>query len=146
MTKRTLHSKKTSCPIANALDVIGDQWTLIIIRDMLFGNLHEYRDFLNSDEGISTNILSNRLKTLTSLGIIKSFPHPNDKKRKLYYLTKSGKELVYPLIEISKWSINFYSSKVETPDHIKELLINNPENLAQIVIAEIEKWEKEHVE
>lgn len=146
MTNRTIHSEKTSCPIANALDVIGDQWTLIIIRDMLFGNLHEYRDFLSSDEGISTNILANRLKTLSSLGIIKSFPHPDDKKRKLYYLTKSGKELIYPLMEISKWSINFFTSKVESPDHIKELLISNPKKLAQIVISEIENWEKQNIE
>ena len=141
MNKKTCHRDTSACPIAHALDVIGDKWTLLVIRDLLFNNLHEYKDFLNASEGISTNILAERLQKLTEFGLISSIPHPESGIRKLYYLTVTGKNLVYPMIEIARWANDSLQSVVLPPE--KEKLLGRPKDLAKQTLRQIAKWEKE---
>ena len=96
---------KKACACAVSLDLLGDRWTLILIRD-LFRGLNKFSQFLNeSSEGIASNTLVDRLKKLTALGIINFKRKESDKKVKEYYLTDKGIDL-YPLIyELQQWSI-----------------------------------------
>ena len=96
---------KKACACAVSLDLLGDRWTLILIRD-LFNGKNKFSQFLNeSSEGIASNTLVDRLKKLTANGIINFRRKESDKKIKEYYLTDKGIDL-YPLIyELKKWSI-----------------------------------------
>lgn len=144
MPKLLCHSETSPCPLAHALDIIGDRWTLLIVRDLMLRNLHEYKDILNSYEGISTNILADRLQRLMQVGLLKSIPHPENKTRKLYYLTASGKALIRTMMEIVKWSGEHVAS-AQIPAQMKEQLERDSEGFARTVLARLEQWESENV-
>lgn len=94
---------RSGCPISNLVDIVGDKWSLIIIRDF-FLERNTFKQFIDSPENIATNILTDRLKTLTSNGLIDYTYTPNNKKTKYYYLTDMGIDL-YPVIyEMAMWS------------------------------------------
>ena len=95
---------RSKCALANFLDHFGDKWSLIIIRDM-FLEKKTFNDFLTSPEGIASNILTNRLKSLIKHKIINFKLNPLNKKVKWYYLTDEGAESFPVLIEMIKWSI-----------------------------------------
>ena len=95
---------RSTCPISAALDIVGDKWSLLIIRDMLFSGKKTYTEFSNSTEKIATDVLSNRLKKLNDLGIITKGKLENNKKVNIYSLTEKGVELLPILLEIAVWS------------------------------------------
>ena len=98
-----MKKNRSSCPLTSALDIIGDKWSLLIIRDIFLGK-KTFTEFLNSGEKIATNILSNRLELLISCGLLLVTKMPNDQKTKIYYLTDSGIDM-YPIIyEMMRWS------------------------------------------
>jgi DNA-binding HxlR family transcriptional regulator len=103
--KRT--ASRSSCPINLSLEAIGDTWSLLIIRDIVFGGKRSFREFLRSDEGIASNILQARLTDLMANGILKKSPHPTDMRRDIYALTPKGIALVPVLIELADWSLQF---------------------------------------
>ncbi len=105
---------RSDCPISSALDIIGDKWSLLIIRDMMFSGKKTYTDFSNSSEKISTDILSNRLSKLKELDIIVKGKMEGNKKTNIYSLTKKGKELLPILLEIADWS------NTNLNDHLKD--------------------------
>ncbi len=94
---------RSDCPVSYALDFFGDKWTFLVIRDLVQGKKF-YKDFLNSKEGIATNILSDRLKKLESNGIISSKIFEQLKTKKEYSLTDKGKDLIPVMIEMMVWS------------------------------------------
>jgi DNA-binding HxlR family transcriptional regulator len=95
--------KRSDCPISCTLDVFGDKWSFLIIRDLLFAKECTYGDFLKSTEGIATNILANRLATLEENKVIVKLEHPTSKAKVLYRLTRKGIDLLPVLIEIHLW-------------------------------------------
>lgn len=95
---------RSACPISTALDIFGDKWSLLIIRDLIFNEKKTYGDFLASEEGIATNILADRLGLLEATGIISRQSHPDSKAKLLYKLTAKGIDLVPVLVEIITWS------------------------------------------
>jgi DNA-binding HxlR family transcriptional regulator len=95
---------RSSCVIASALDLIGDKWSLLIIRDMLLHKKTTYKEMVSSDEGIATNLLSTRLKLLESLEIITKRKLPENKKENIYLLTEKGIDLAPIILEIVLWS------------------------------------------
>jgi len=97
---------RSNCPISSALDIVGDKWSLLIIRDMMFSGKKTYSDFSNSSEKIATNILSSRLSMLEELGIINKGKKEGNKKTNIYSLTQKGKELLPIILEIAQWSDN----------------------------------------
>ncbi len=100
-----IQMNKNGCACAISLELLGDKWTILIIRDLFRGKTTFTEFAYHSDEGIATNILSNRLKKLLQLGIISYQINPKDKKVKEYFLTEKGIDL-YPLIyELQRWSI-----------------------------------------
>ena len=95
---------RSDCPINYALEYLGDKWTLLVIRDMVFEGKKFYKEFLISTEKIATNILSDRLKRLENLGIIESKPYEQLKTQKVYTLTQKGIDLIPILLEVILWS------------------------------------------
>jgi DNA-binding HxlR family transcriptional regulator len=95
---------RCNCPITSALDILGDKWILVIIKQMLTEDKKTFKDFTESDEAIATNILSSKLKCLEELGIITKTQLPDNKKTNLYLLTEKGIALTPIIVELSIWS------------------------------------------
>jgi DNA-binding HxlR family transcriptional regulator len=98
---------RSNCPISYSLDVFGDKWTLLILRDLLIRQKRYYQDFLNSDEGIATNILADRLKNLLDNGLLTKTDNPENKRQSIYSPTKMAIALLPVLGEIAKWGLKF---------------------------------------
>jgi DNA-binding HxlR family transcriptional regulator len=95
---------RSGCPINLTLEVVGDKWSLLIIRDMIFGNRRHFRELLTrSEEGISSNILADRLKTLMEEGILTRRDDPTHKQKGVYSLTEKGIELLPILAQMAVW-------------------------------------------
>jgi len=102
-----MKKNKSFCPINQALEVIGDKWTLLIIRDMVFYGKRYFREFLNSDENIASNILTNRLKMLEESNIVVKSKDSHHKQKKVYTLTFKGIDLIPVMFEIALWTGHF---------------------------------------
>ena len=94
---------RSSCPLVNILDILGDKWSLVIVRDIFVGK-KSYGELLASPEKISTSVLASRLQLLEGAGLIKHLLSISDKKVKLYYLTDKGIDLYPILYEMFNWS------------------------------------------
>ena len=94
---------RSGCPISSALDVVGDKWSLLIIRDMLIKHKKTFKEISDSDERIAPSILSARLKLLESYKLIFKTKVPENKKENIYLLTKKGIRLTPIIIEFSLW-------------------------------------------
>ncbi len=95
---------RSGCPINLTLEVVGDKWSLLIIRDMIFGNRRHFRELLTrSEEGISSNILAERLKRLVEQGIMTRANDPTHKQKGVYSLTQKGIELLPVLCQMAVW-------------------------------------------
>ena len=97
---------RSTCPVASMLDIVGDKWTLVVVRD-LFLNKHRYNDFLTSPEAIPTNILADRLKRLESAGMIKREIYQTNPPRAEYFLTTRGSDLAPILLAMIKWGVQY---------------------------------------
>jgi DNA-binding HxlR family transcriptional regulator len=96
--------QRSGCPINLTLEAIGDKWSLLIIRDMIFGNRRHFREMLSkSEEGIASNILADRLKRLVAQGIITRSAEPSHKQKAIYSLTGQGIELLPILARMAIW-------------------------------------------
>lgn len=96
--------KRSECPISSALDIIGDKWSLLIIRDIALSGKNTYNEFLKGEEKIATNILADRLVMLDEAGILVKEEHPDSKAKIFYRLTQMGIDLVPLLVETILWS------------------------------------------
>ena len=100
-----IHKKfRCNCPITSALDVVGDKWSLVIIKQMLLQDCLTFKDFSESTEAIAPNILSARLKTLEKLKFIEKKKIPQNKKTNIYLLTQNGLSLTPIIVELALWS------------------------------------------
>lgn len=102
--KHKIAEKRSDCPVNFAVETIGDRWSLVIIRDMIFWGKRTYGELLKSDEKISTNILADRLAYLEREGIIKKEQLKSDKRKILYVPTEKGLDLVPVMVEMIAWS------------------------------------------
>jgi DNA-binding HxlR family transcriptional regulator len=96
--------RRSGCPVSIALERFGDRWSLLIIRDLMIRGFHTFKDFLESGEGIASNILAERLKRLESAGIIESEAEESDARRRNYRLTEKGIDLAPVILELLFWS------------------------------------------
>lgn len=113
-TRRAARSRQTTerstCPISVALELIGDPWSLLVVRDLMFKGRRRYKEFLEAEEGIASNVLADRLLRLESAGIVARAADPDDGRRALYSLTKKGIELAPVLIELVLWSARYHDT------------------------------------
>ena len=96
--------QRSGCPINLSLEVFGDRWSLIILRDMIFGGRRHFRELLNnSQEGIASNILADRLKRLLELGMLTRAADPTHKQKAIYSLTEMSIQLVPIMAQLGAW-------------------------------------------
>ena len=120
---------RSTCPISQTLEILGDRWTLLIIRDLMFFGKSQYKEFLSSPEKISTNILADRLKRLEQSGIVEKKSYQDNPPRYEYHLTSKGADLRPLMREVTTWglehienteipldALNKETSKNESPD------------------------------
>jgi DNA-binding HxlR family transcriptional regulator len=94
---------RSHCPINLSLEIFGDTWTLLVLRDMMFGGKRHFREFLESDEHISSNILADRLARLTESGVLVKADDPTHKQKAIYSLTEKGIALLPIIVQIGAW-------------------------------------------
>lgn len=94
---------RSGCPINLSLEVFGDKWSLLVLRDMIFGGKRHFRELLRSEEGISSNILADRLKSLVELGMLTRADDPTHKQKAIYSLTEMSISLVPILAHLGAW-------------------------------------------
>lgn len=105
---------RSGCPINLATEVLGDGWSLVILRDVMFGNRRSYRAILtNSLEGIATNILASRLKRLVKNGLLSAAPDPNHRQKTVYSLTEKSIALLPAMIAFGAWGRQFLPTTPE---------------------------------
>jgi len=95
---------RCNCPITSAIDIIGDKWMLVIVKQMLLEGKETFKHFTESDEAIATNILSTKLKLLEDIGIVSKNKLPDNKKTNIYLLTEKGLALTPIIVELANWS------------------------------------------
>ncbi len=120
--------RRSDCPIANALDLLGDRWSLLIVRDLVFRGFREFGQFLTGGEGISTNILAERLERLQCAGIIVRSDHPVDGKKYVYRLTEKGIDLIPVLIQLVLWGAKYTPEHAAPADVLKQMR-SDPERM-----------------
>lgn len=113
--------KRSDCPISSSLDIWGDKWSLLIIRDLMFKKECTYGDFLKAEEKIATNILASRLQTLEENGLIEKLEHPESKAKVLYRLAQKGIDLLPLMIEINLWAEKYSVLPAERKAMLKEV-------------------------
>jgi DNA-binding HxlR family transcriptional regulator len=130
---------RSSCLIASVLDLVGDKWSLLIIRDMLLHKKKTFKEMMASEEGVATNLLSQRLKLLESLEVVTKRKLPQNQKENIYLLTQKGIDLAPMIMEIVLWSdkyVRSYNTEMnayETKDINKSQVIESVQN-------EYKKW------
>jgi DNA-binding HxlR family transcriptional regulator len=113
LVKRT--DRKSNCPVNSALEVVGDPWSLLVVRDIVFYGKHTFGEFLASDERITTSVLADRLARLVSSGILSKQRNPADRRRELYSLTDAGLALIPVLVELANWGVRHDPDVTENP-------------------------------
>lgn len=135
---------RSECVFSNVLEIFGDKWTFLVIRDLFFFNKHEFKDFLSSPEAIATNVLTDRLKRLVHAGVIAELPHAQNRSRKLYYLTDKGKDLFPVLAEMANWGMKYFP-ELPAMQQLYSRLKSEPDKLRDEVFAGISDWEKDQL-
>jgi DNA-binding HxlR family transcriptional regulator len=121
---------RSTCPISTALELVGDRWTLLVIRDLMFAGKRHFREFLKSEEGISSNVLADRLNSLVEDGIVTRRDDPTHAQKAIYSLTDTGLDLLPVLIAISAWTQK-YHPRTRRPEAV-DLVARGPKSLKQL--------------
>ncbi len=121
-----------NCPIFFSLEIFGDKWSLLILRDILHFNKKHYNEFLDSEEGISTNILADRLRKLEEEGIISKNRDPNNKKQFIYSPTKKCLDLVPLILEIAVWGAKYDPDTKAPPGEMAKIRNNRKQYIEGI--------------
>jgi DNA-binding HxlR family transcriptional regulator len=112
---------RSTCPISTALELVGDRWTLLVIRDLMFAGKRHFREFLQSEEGIASNVLADRLSMLVENGIVSRGDDPTHAQKAIYTLTDKGLALLPVLIAMSAWTQKYHpqTRRPEAVDLVK---------------------------
>lgn len=100
--------RRSNCPVSIAVDLLGDRWTLLILRDMLLNGRFHFNDLLSADEGIAPNILSDRLRKLSEAGMIESRKDPRDGRKTLNLPTDRAIDLLPVILELGTWAAKHF--------------------------------------
>jgi DNA-binding HxlR family transcriptional regulator len=103
-SKKAVAKRRSGCPLNASVEMLGDRWSLLIIRDMMLRGYRSFKEFLESDEGIATNILADRLRRLEAYGIIRAEADEFDGRKMIYELTPKGMDLAPVLTEMVLWA------------------------------------------
>lgn len=135
---------RSGCPISFGLDIFGDKWTLLLIRDILFKGKRTYKDFFQSEEGIATNILADRLDWLEKQKILRKARDPKDHRGHVYGLTRKGIDLLPLMLEIIRWSAK-YDPKTAAPTAFVRRLKTDREGLMRDILSSTNRAQRRRV-
>ena len=124
-------ARRSGCPINTALEIFGDRWSLLIVRDLMLKGRRTYKEFLSAEEGISTNILAERLERLEAHGLVTRASDPGDGRRVRYRLTAKGIDLAPMLAEMILWSARHEKTDAP-PETIRRMTRRRERFLADI--------------
>ena len=130
MKKRVVSKRRSDCPLNATLEVFGDRWSLLIVRDLLFKRRTAYKDFLAGGAGIATNVLADRLRRLAVEGVIEKGRDTGDARRLVYRLTTKGFALAPVLVEMIVWGARHHQTAAppavirEMTEHRERFLAN----------------------
>ena len=128
---RLKRKRRSGCPVSISLDLFGDRWSLLIVRDLMVRGYRTYKEFQKSGEGIATNILANRLRRLAAAGIILAETEAGDARRVNYRLTEKGIDLAPVLFEMLLWGARY--EKTSAPcELVEHMARNRSEVLAEV--------------
>lgn len=137
MPKKTKSKHRSGCPVSVSLEIFGDRWSLLIVRDLMVRGYRTFGEFENSGEGIATNILADRLQKLEAAGIIVTERDTADRRKVNYRLSAKGIDLAPVLLELLIWGVRH--EKTGTPCAVIEAMAANREQ----VLAEVRKrWQE----
>jgi DNA-binding HxlR family transcriptional regulator len=131
---KTPSKPRSSCPINFGLEIFGDKWTLLILRDILLVDKKTFKEFQASDEGIASNVLSDRLQRLTKCGLISKLASPGDGRQIHYAMTEAGRKLLPVLVEMSYWGAT-HDPKTGAPKAFVTAYERNREQLLQALAS-----------
>jgi DNA-binding HxlR family transcriptional regulator len=123
--------RRSGCPIAVSLDIFGDRWSLLIVRDLMFKGLSTFTEFGAAGEGIATNVLAERLERLEDAGIIERLADPADGRKATYRLTSKGIDLAPVLVEMVIWAAR-YEATDAPPAQVREMTRHRARFLASV--------------
>ena len=126
------YQRRSDCPINFALEVFGDPWSLLLIRDIVYFGKKTYGEFLASEEGMATNILASRLAHLEHQGILVKKLSEQDKRKEEYALTEKGLDLIPVLVEMANWSAQYDPHTGAPPDWIALMKANREQMIQRI--------------
>ena len=131
MPKKFPPKRRSGCPISIALDLLGDPWSMLVVRDLMFNGINTFNGFLGAGEGIASNILSDRLSRLEGAGIVTKKRDAEDARSFTYRLTAKGMDLAPVLVDLVLWSAKH--EETEAPASTVRTMRNQREQfLAQI--------------
>ena len=136
MATRNSSDQRSGCPVSISLDVLGDRWSLLIVRDVMVRGLRTFRQFQRAGEGIATNILSDRLRKLEDAGILTTEPSEEDGRSTYYRLTPKGIALAPVLLELLIWAGNH-----EATGAPNAFIVQMEQNRAAILAETYRRWE-----
>jgi DNA-binding HxlR family transcriptional regulator len=128
--KKLVIERRSACPLNASVEMLGDRWSLLILRDMMVRGFSTYKEFLGSMEKIATNILADRLRKLEDYGIITSKPDPSDGRKLIYALTAKGIDLAPVMAEMVLWASRH--EKTGNQELIRQLNGNKDQFIAHI--------------
>ncbi len=137
MKGKEVHQHRSGCPVSVSLEILGDRWSLLIIRDLMVRGYRTFKEFQNSGEGIATNILSDRLVKLERTGILIAETDEHDARRVNYRLTEKGIDLAPVMLELLIWGARH--EKTGTPRELIEHLARNRE---QVLSETRRRWQE----
>ena len=136
--KKAARKRRSGCPLNASVEMLGDRWSLLILRDMMLRGYQTFHEFLHSDEKIATNILADRLRRLESYGIISSRQDPADGRKMIYALTTKGIDLAPVLAEMVLWAARHEETGNQT-------LVRQMRTAKDQLIAEVrQRWGEKH--
>lgn len=133
-----MKNRRSDCPINFSLEVFGDKWSLLIVRDMVYFGKKTYGEFLESDEGIATNILASRLLQLEQSGILIKQPSKTDGRRDIYSLTEKGLDLIPVLLEMANWGAH-HDPETGAPQEWIALVNAHKEKMIRLIRETVQK-------
>jgi DNA-binding HxlR family transcriptional regulator len=136
MPKKAAQKRRSACPLNASVEMLGDRWSLLIIRDMMLRGFQSYKEFLECYEGIATNILADRLRKLIEYGIIATERDETDGRKVIYRLTRKGIDLAPVLTEMVLWA----AAHEETGNQALVKLMR--EDKQKFLVKVRQQWEK----
>jgi DNA-binding HxlR family transcriptional regulator len=136
--RRPGSDRRSECPLNASVEMLGDRWSLLIIRDMMLRGFRSYKEFMECYEGIATNILADRLRKLIANGMITAEPDPTDGRKLIYFLTTKGIDLAPVLTEMVLWA-----SRHENTGN-QELIQQMRKDKAEVIADVRERWAKRY--